>query len=284
MLGVSGVARIHAGLQADLVQRRTLVLRQLVASNPHPRAISLHQALVERFGIERDPANESSDVWLEDGLGATLATEEGEFRLGRPGWAMPNDDSSEMTFAREGTKIASFRFGESLRDGAAEEIRRLREAGYAVEILSGDPDRARVARTGEALNLPPNAVRANLSPEEKAERVRAGGAEHTLFAGDGGNDSPALEAAACRATPATGIRSIEGKADFVFLGRGFRAIRLLLHSATRRRRTMTAVFTVAVLYNLIAVAVCLAGWMNPLLAAVLMPISSLVTTAIATRV
>ena len=44
------------------------------------------------------------------------------------------------------------------------------------------------------------------------------------------------------------------------------------------------VFLVAVLYNVAAIGLCLAGLMNPLLAAVLMPLSSLVTTTLATRV
>ena len=42
-----------------------------------------------------------------------------------------------------------------------------------------------------------------------------------------------------------------------------------------------AILAFAVLYNIIAVALCLAGWMNPLLAAVLMPLSAIVSLAMA---
>ena len=43
---------------------------------------------------------------------------------------------------------------------------------------------------------------------------------------------------------------------------------------------LRAVVTFAILYNVVAIALSLAGMMNPLLAAVLMPASSLVSLAI----
>ena len=47
-----------------------------------------------------------------------------------------------------------------------------------------------------------------------------------------------------------------------------------------RRRTARAVIGFAIAYNAVAVALCLAGFMSPLLAAILMPASSLVSLAI----
>ena len=170
------------------------------------------------------------------------------------------------------------------RDGAAEEIAALHREGYRTEILSGDPDRARVAAIGNQLGIPPEHIFSSHSPDQKAEHIAGGEPETSLFVGDGGNDSLALDAAACSGSPATGIRAIEGKTDFVFVGRSFQAVRRLLHAANRRRRMVLMVFLVAVLYNVAAIGLCLAGLMNPLLAAVLMPLSSLVTTTLATRV
>ena len=45
--------------------------------------------------------------------------------------------------------------------------------------------------------------------------------------------------------------------------------------AERRRRAVAVVFGFSLIYNALAVGICLAGWMSPLLAAVLMPASSL---------
>ena len=83
--------------------------------------------------------------------------------------------------------------------------------------------------------------------------------------------------------PAISI-NIEGQADFVFTGRGFHAISLLLAKTQRRHHFVALLFGIALTYNICAIGVCLAGHMNPLLAAIIMPLSSIVTTAIAARI
>ena len=47
-----------------------------------------------------------------------------------------------------------------------------------------------------------------------------------------------------------------------------------------RRRTQAWLLTFSIAYNLVAVGLAVAGRMSPLLAAVLMPVSSLLTLAI----
>ena len=102
----------------------------------------------------------------------------------------------------------------------------------------------------------------------------------TLFLGDGANDSLAFDRAAVRGTPVINRGVIEHKADFFMLSRGLGGL-LDLFALTRvRNRAVRSVFAFALLYNAAAVAVCLAGLMNPLLAAILMPLSSLATLGI----
>jgi Cu2+-exporting ATPase len=100
--------------------------------------------------------------------------------------------------------------------------------------------------------------------------------------GDGANDSLAFDAATCRGTPAIERGLLEHRADFFFLGRGLSGIRKLLEAGHVRRRAIKYVLGFAVLYNVVVVGVALAGRMNPLVAAVVMPASALVTLAIAT--
>jgi Cu2+-exporting ATPase len=47
-----------------------------------------------------------------------------------------------------------------------------------------------------------------------------------------------------------------------------------------RRRTQNVLLVFSVLYNLVAVSLAAAGHMHPLLAAILMPVSSLITLGI----
>jgi len=122
--------------------------------------------------------------------------------------------------------------------------------------------------------------RAEMSPEEKASWVERFDAHDTLYIGDGANDSLAFDAAWCSGTPAVDLGLLEQKADFYFLGRGLVGVRALLDMAAIRRRTAHTVVAFAIAYNAVAIALCLAGKMNPLVAAVLMPASSLVSLAL----
>ena len=98
--------------------------------------------------------------------------------------------------------------------------------------------------------------------------------------GDGANDSLAFESAHCRGTPVVHRGVLESKADFYYLGRGIGGIRRLLEINRTRARTQRAILVFAVTYNIVAVGLAMAGHMSPLLAAVLMPASSLLTLGI----
>lgn len=259
-------------------------LRALTIDNSHPIAKALNETLTSRFGVELKRLDGNR---LEvPGMGVSIVRGESTWRLGRGSWATHPDDPDHgeaCVLSCDQTSVAVFRIEETIRDGADDQLRDLRGLGYRLALLSGDPDGDRVARTARLLGLEPKDTHYNVTPEEKADYIQAEPEGSVLFIGDGGNDSLAFRAAAASGAPATGISAVEGKADFIFSGRGFHAIGQLLATARRRRHLIAAIFATAIVYNVLAVAVCLAGYMNPLLAAILMPLSSIVTTAIATR-
>ncbi|MEX2578990.1 MAG: heavy metal translocating P-type ATPase metal-binding domain-containing protein [Verrucomicrobiales bacterium] len=257
-------------------------LRHLTATNAHPVGKALHDVVASRFGDAGDLPRAA--IREHPGKGVSCDFDGCEWRLGRDDWAVPKgSDSGACTLSRDGAPMARFRIEETVRDGAIEQLRALRRRNFQLRLFSGDPDAERVGRTARILGLSAGEVRFDLSPEEKAELVAAEPKRSVLFVGDGGNDSLAFGAAAACGTPATGVRALESRADFVFTGRGFHAIGQLLDAARRRRRLVAVIFTAALVYNVVAVGLCLAGMMNPLLAAVLMPASSILTTAIAAR-
>jgi Cu2+-exporting ATPase len=185
----------------------------------------------------------------------------------------------ETEFRRNGTVLAQFRFGEAARADARIELAALRATGREVYLLSGDR-RAKVDALARELGLPPAQAVAEAPPEEKAAWVRRLDRQDTLMLGDGANDSLAFESAHCRGTPVVHRGVLESKADFYYLGRGIGGIRRLLEINRTRARTQRAILVFAVTYNIVAVGLAMAGHMSPLLAAVLMPASSLLTLGI----
>ena len=265
----------------SLAKSEKTALFQLVAENRHPAARSLHEALLSSGEI---PENESNEVIEEPGLGVRLVDSEGnEWSLGRAGWRTDfgfRDESATVFFAQNRQLLGAFAFEEAPRPDAADELAALRQKFAKLAVLSGDrPERVRAIC--QDLGFDENEVLGNLSPNDKAEWLSDHQPDRTLFLGDGANDSLGFDVALCSGMPGSHRGVLESKADFFFVGRGLRALRELFSAANDRRRGLTRVVSFAVFYNLIAVALCLAGWMSPLLAAILMPISSVITIAIA---
>ncbi len=181
---------------------------------------------------------------------------------------------------KNGTFIAGFDFAEDVRDDALQAHRKLQALNLKTVILSGDIN-SRVQRVAEALNLPARAAYGNCSSKDKALWIENHAHNAALMIGDGANDRLAFEKAICRGTPVAEQGILESASDFFFFGRSLRGLPMLFHAAHSRRRTVATIFAMAVLYNLGAVSICLAGLMHPLLAAILMPTSSLASLAIA---
>ncbi len=248
-------------------------LRTLISGNLHPVSRSLFDAA--------GPGKTWSHEAVEEALGSGLSIHAPTGRrwtLGRPGaWGVtaPGD----TLLACDGRLAASFSFQETLRDESRNEVQRLHQRGLQVHVLSGDrPEK--VTAIARQLGLPPDACHAGMSPAGKAAWLKERDQDDTLYIGDGANDSLAFDAALCAGSPITGRSFLEQKADFYFLGHSLRFISPLLDLAALHRRATRRVFAFSLLYNIVTATAGLFGWLSPLAAAVLMPLSSLATLAL----
>jgi Cu2+-exporting ATPase len=276
-LTLEGISLRNPEALRELTPRERSVLLAMVHDSFHPVSGCLREQLLAA-GVA---AAEGELVHEVVGFGLEIEHAGASYRLGRPEWAGSGGGAIEgdCVFTRDGDVLARFSLGEEARGDACEEISALRRRGCEVYILSGDR-RAKVAAMADRLALPHAHCLGELSPQQKADWISQADDRDTLYLGDGANDSFAFDAACCTGTPAVDRGLLEQKADFYFLGRGLAGVRLLLDMAQMRRRTAHRVVAFAIAYNAVAVALCVAGRMNPLLAAVLMPASSLVSLGI----
>jgi P-type Cu2+ transporter len=165
------------------------------------------------------------------------------------------------------------RLSDGVRRDARSTVEALRARGIDVVLLTGDHrDAARTMAGAAGITR----CVARMAPDDKALWIRARRDEgrRVLFAGDGLNDGPGLATADVGVAMATGAASTVLVADGVISSRtlaplvtGFRAAHACRIVIRRNLRRSLA-------YNVLAVGAAAAGLVNPLVAAVLMPLSS----------
>ncbi|MFI5358385.1 MAG: HAD family hydrolase, partial [Opitutales bacterium] len=257
---------------AALDREARAALLALVQDNPHP----VGQCLLENLLAAGNAlAARAGAVHEVVGRGQEL----GPWSLGRAGWKDGGPDDGATVLSHAGEAVARFEFVDAVRADVADELASLARRGLTSHILSGDQP-ARVQVMARALGLPDDRAHGSLSPQQKADWFRQHDRRDTLMLGDGANDSLAFDAAYCRGTPVIHRGVLEPKADFYYLGRGIGGIRALFEINAVRRSSQHLILVFSVVYNLLAVGFAVAGAINPLVAAILMPANSLLTLAL----
>jgi Cu2+-exporting ATPase len=278
----------NPGALGELAPAARRALFTLVSDNPHPVSQCLLENLLASGPVESTAPADATAVLETVGLGVEC----GDWSLGRPGWrsASPSpcnligDNSAgghDAELVHAGRVVGRFRFVDSARPDARVEVQALQARGLALGILSGDRAE-KVALLAAELGLASERALGGLSPQAKADWLKAHGADQTLMLGDGANDSLAFDQALARGTPVIHRGVLERKADFYYLGRGIGGLRALFEIDAIRRRTQFVILVFSIAYNVLAVGMAVAGRMNPLVAAVMMPINSLLTLGIVT--
>jgi len=166
---------------------------------------------------------------------------------------------------------------DALRPHAREAIAEMRAQGIECSILSGDTAKA-VAGVAEVAGL---TAQANSRPEDKqalVARLRNAGRK-VLMVGDGLNDGPALAAADASIAPGSASDVGLQAADFVFVQDSLSAIPRAVRAARRTMQVVKQNFALAIIYNVFAVPLAIAGLVTPLIAAIAMSASSLLVVA-----
>jgi Cu2+-exporting ATPase len=266
--------------------RLELIDRHAISElRPEPRDVAFNLAARSNHPVSRCLAAELSkagarflpglQVEEHPGHGLELTRDGSVWRLGAATWAAPRAQGAQgVVLSRDREPVAAFPMRDSVRPDAEREIAALRQEGADVWLISGDAP-TRVQEMAHRLGVSPRHALGGQRPQDKAAVVAALDSADTLYLGDGVNDSLAFERALCAGTPAIDRPVMPGKSDFFLLGEGIGSIREALRLSRQLRQVVRRVLAVALAYNAVAVAVCLAGWMTPLRATVAMPLSSL---------
>lgn len=254
------------GGQPAVISADDAVLRiaaGLERSSRHPVA----RALLDEAARRGVALPQTSDVVEHIGRGVegTVDGRRWSVRSGGPGRVALLDDAEQA--------VGEIVLRDIVRPDAARSVGRLQAAGLRVVLLTGDhPDVA--SRIAAEVGI--DEVIAGARPEEKADWVLARQAEgaKVLFVGDGLNDGPALAEASVGVAMGAGAASSVQVADAVVAAERLGPLAAGLSAARAARSAVRRNLRRAIFYNIVAVAAATLGWVDPLVAAVLMPLSS----------
>jgi Cu2+-exporting ATPase len=133
-----------------------------------------------------------------------------------------------------------------------------------------------VAAVGRGLGLAADQCRGGIGPEEKLRVVVEEAARGpVVMAGDGVNDAAALAAAGVGIAVHGGAEAALVAADVFVTRPGAARIAELCEASHRAMRVVKRNLIFSLAYNVVGVSLAMAGVLNPLVAAILMPLSSI---------
>ncbi|MCP4041395.1 MAG: cation-translocating P-type ATPase, partial [Gammaproteobacteria bacterium] len=155
--------------------------------------------------------------------------------------------------------------------------------GMRLTLLSGD--RQPVAQA-IARRLGGMEVIAEVLSEDKDRKIREvqSRPRKVVMVGDGINDAPALVRADVGIAMGSGTDVSIASADIVLMGSDLDKVRLAAALSRRTLRTIRQNIGISITYNLIMVPLAMAAIVTPLVAAISMPISSLLVIGNAARI
>jgi Cu2+-exporting ATPase len=163
--------------------------------------------------------------------------------------------------------------GDQLHKDAAQAIAELKSLHWSASIVSGDAS-AVVRSVAEQVGIPEDRCFAQVTPENKLAIVTESRQQFTVMVGDGVNDAAALAAADVGIAVEGGAEASLAAADIYIAAPGTMPLVELVKLARRTRRTVRQNLAIALSYNVLFVSLAAAGCISPLVAAILMPISS----------
>jgi Cu2+-exporting ATPase len=261
-------------------------LARLEKFSSHHVPVALAEAIREMNRPEILSDLEPIEVIEEFGKGLRIQWREKLLLLGKGDFCQICDDRTLLDYnvflSIEGQQVGAFLLDDRFVPDALSTIVALQAEMIQVGIISGDNEN-RTQLAAKKLNIAPENVFTEQSPFQKISWVKGQGEISTAMVGNGFNDSLALSASGVGISVASASQKAKEAASINIEKPGIAPIILAIELCRTANRKVISAFSFAVFFNLIGLSLAAFGMMKPVIAAVLMPCSSVVVTLISLR-
>ncbi len=236
------------------------IIYNLEKHSQHPIA----RALVQ-YAIAKNAKELIVDNYVEvPGVGVRGLVNQRHYEINRSG------------LLENGELLATFSFSDLLRSDSKTSIQKLQSLGVKISLLSGDK-KVHVKNIAKQLALSENDYQAELSPEEKSLVVKT--TDKVMMIGDGANDAIAFSYAHVGVAVLGSMDMALRAADIYLVTPGISSIYKLMTLGQETMKVIRRNLVLSLLYNFTSVVLVFTGHISPLVAAIIMPISSLTVLA-----
>jgi Cu+-exporting ATPase len=178
--------------------------------------------------------------------------------------------------------VGKFGIHNHYRDGIKDAVQKLQKLHYQMFVLSGD-------NSTETQNLKSIfgenvEIKFQQNPQDKLDFVKKlqDAGKRVLMVGDGLNDAGALMQSNVGIAVSDNTTQFSPACDAIISGEKVQKLPEFLQFAKSGKKIVTAIFILSIIYNIIGLSFAVQATLSPMIAAILMPISSISIVLLAT--
>ena len=247
------------------------IISEMTNHSSHPLSRQIN-----RFLNSKSHTINLTDLNELSGSGLSAKQRNVSYKLGSAVWLGINDDKvgTQVYFSVDDTILGSFSFTNVYREGIENLFNQLK-SNFRIHILSGDNEGEKsslekIVPTGTPLLF-------NQQPEDKLNyiaQLQKSGAR-VMMLGDGLNDAGALKQSDFGVSVVEDVYSFSPSSDGIIDGNKLSNLKRYIDFCSFNKQVVKLSYAFSIFYNVIGLSFALTGTLTPLVAAVLMPVSSI---------
>ncbi len=256
-----------------------VAIKNIVRASNHPLSRMLYDFLPDMSKVA------IADFEEINGQGIQGSYKDRKFQIGSAVFVGKNEEQEVLQtavhIAIDGKYYGKYIFNNQYRDGLESLFKGLKQS-YQIKVLSGDNDGERKAL--ETFLPQGTELIFNQNPEQKLEFIKnlQDQGKNVMMVGDGLNDAGALAQSNIGISISENVNVFSPACDAILEANEFDQLHYFLRLSKKAMTTIKMSFVLSLLYNVVGLSFAVTGNLKPLVAAIIMPLSTITIVSFVT--